>query len=54
MSDGERIKLHDRIKIIIETDDVSQLSPASISRCGVIYFGNDLISLEEKIKNFVY
>jgi hypothetical protein len=23
MSDGERIKLHDRIKIIIETDDVS-------------------------------
>lgn len=38
---GEIIKLTDSTRIIVEVDDLSYASPATISRCGMIYMDAD-------------
>ena len=43
LSNGERIKLHSRMRIIFETHNLSQASPATISRCGMIFVGNRIL-----------
>ena len=43
LSNGERIKLHSRMRIIFETHDLSMASPATISRCGMVYIGPESI-----------
>lgn len=43
LSNGERIELGVGTRILFETDDLSQASPATVSRCGVVYMDtNDL------------
>ena len=37
LANGERIELHDGMRILFETDELSNASPASISRCGMIF-----------------
>ena len=37
LSNGERIELGVGTRILFETDDLSQASPATISRCGIVY-----------------
>ena len=41
LSNGERIKLHSGSRILFETDDLTNASPATISRCGVVYLVRD-------------
>jgi dynein heavy chain len=37
LSNGERIKLHENIRLIFETDTMAYVSPATISRCGILF-----------------
>lgn len=37
LSNGERIELGIGTRILFETDDLSQASPATISRCGIVF-----------------
>lgn len=37
LSNGERIKLKQNIKMIFEVTDLSYASPATVSRCGMVY-----------------
>lgn len=37
LSNGERIKLKTEMRILFEIDDLSQASPATVSRCGMVY-----------------
>ncbi len=39
LSNGERIKLHQKMRVLFETHDLSNCSPATVSRCGMIYIG---------------
>ncbi|EAY20056.1 Dynein heavy chain family protein [Trichomonas vaginalis G3] len=38
LSNNERISLGAHVKMMFEVDDLSQASPATVSRCGMIYF----------------
>ena len=38
LSNNERISLSSHVKMMFEVDDLSQASPATVSRCGMIYF----------------
>ena len=37
LSNGERIRLKPEMRMIFETDDLSGASPATVSRCGMVY-----------------
>jgi dynein heavy chain len=43
LSCGERIRLRPEMRMIFEVDDLSQASPATVSRCGMVY--SDITSL---------
>lgn len=47
LGNGERIKIKSTTKILFETEDLSKCSPATVSRCGVVYFENELISWKD-------
>ena len=44
LSNGERIKLKTEMRILFEIDDLSQASPATVSRCGMVYASHQSLS----------
>ena len=47
LSNGERIKLRSDMKMLFEIADLSSASPATVSRCGMIYVGREVIKSDE-------
>ena len=43
---GEVIYLHDNVKVLIETADLNNTSPATVSRCAIIYFAREQLPLK--------
>lgn len=43
---GERLSIPDNVRIILEVDSLEQATPATVSRCGMIWFSADTISSE--------
>lgn len=37
LANGERVQLLPGMRILFETDDLSNASPATVSRCGMVY-----------------
>ncbi|KAH0574918.1 Dynein heavy chain [Spironucleus salmonicida] len=46
LANGERIRLNDYSNIMVEVADLSQASPATVSRCGMVYFSSKFLSNE--------
>ena len=49
---GERIKLSERVSLLFELDDLSAASPATVSRCGIVYFGREAIRCEPYMESW--
>lgn len=43
---GERLSIPDNVRIILEVDSLDQATPATVSRCGMVWFSADTISPE--------
>ncbi|EAY07015.1 Dynein heavy chain family protein [Trichomonas vaginalis G3] len=41
LPNNERINLGQKVKLLFETDSLAQASPATVSRCGMIYFDTE-------------
>ncbi len=53
LPNGERIPLTPNIRLIYEVQDVAVASPATVSRCGAVYFDDDAVSWEPFIQDFL-
>lgn len=53
LSNGERIKLPLKFGFLFEIDSLNQASPATISRCGMIYLDESSLGFEMIIKSWI-
>jgi dynein heavy chain 1 len=48
---GERLEIPPNVRIIIEVDSLAQATPATVSRCGMVWFSEGTVSLEMSVNN---
>jgi hypothetical protein len=53
LSNGQRIKLPADLRIIFEADDLKNCTPASISRCGIVYMDKDTMGIRNVADNWL-
>lgn len=53
LANGERIRLHNKVNLFFEVADLSQASPATVSRCGMVYFSDDFIGYDNLLKSLI-
>lgn len=52
LSNGERIKLNSKMRILFEVNDLNQASPATVSRCGMVWVSEEVVSSDDFITSF--
>jgi dynein heavy chain, axonemal len=52
LSNGERIKLHPKIRILFEVADLLVASPATVSRCGMVYIDDKVVTWEHLVESY--
>ena len=52
---GESLPLSDKMRIVLETADLSRCSPATVSRCGVVYLEDhdDIIPIKSHVNSWI-
>jgi len=51
LPNGQTIKMSDGMCMLLETDNTRNLTPATISRCGMIYLNRDELNKPKHILN---
>jgi hypothetical protein len=51
LPNGETINLSDGMCLLLETDSLSNVTPATISRCGLVYLSREEVNLPKQIFN---
>merc|ERR550534_969895 len=54
LANGERIKLKPELRMLFEVADLSVASPATVSRCGMVYLAPEDLGAQPVVKTFVY
>ena len=50
---GERLSIPNNMRIILEVDSLAHATPASVSRCGMVWFSEETISSEMVLQNLL-
>ena len=50
---GEVILMNDGMGMIFETDDLAQASPATVSRCGMVYLEEKMVHVRSHLKSWL-
>ena len=53
LSSGEMIKLTEYMTMMFEVEDLKQASPATVSRCGMVYVSADNLGWEVQVQSWV-
>jgi dynein heavy chain, axonemal len=48
---GERIKLPDSVTFLFEVQDLRAASPATVSRCGMVYYDSTVVDWKQQLQN---
>lgn len=51
---GERLSLPDNVRVLLEVDSLEKATPATVSRCGMVWFSEETISPEMCLKNMIF
>ncbi|KAH3668236.1 hypothetical protein OGAPHI_001990 [Ogataea philodendri] len=51
---GERIALPSNLKIVFEVQDLNFATPATVSRCGIVWFGDKLFEFSDYYTNLLH
>ena len=52
LSNGERIKLNASMRMLFEVLDLAVASPATVSRCGMVYVDESVVGWEAIVKSY--
>ena len=52
LSNGERIKLRSDMKMLFEVLDLSAASPATVSRCGMVFIDSDVLETTKVVQSY--
>lgn len=52
LSNGERIKLKPQMKMLFEVMDLAVASPATVSRCGMVFIDQDVVGHEAIVESY--
>jgi dynein heavy chain 1, cytosolic len=47
---GERLQIPSNMRIVLEVDSLSYATPATVSRCGMVWFSEETVSTEMSLK----
>ena len=47
---GERLTIPDNVRIILEVDSLAHATPATVSRCGMVWFSTDNITTDMSLE----
>jgi dynein heavy chain 1 len=50
---GERLSLPENVRIILEVDNLAHTTPATVSRCGMVWFSDDIITPEMSLEHLM-
>lgn len=50
---GERLSLPSNVRIILEVDNLEHTTPATVSRCGMVWFSDDVVTTEMCLQNLL-
>ncbi|KAL7504419.1 hypothetical protein ACHAXN_005113, partial [Cyclotella atomus] len=50
---GERLNIPENVRMILEVDSLEQATPATVSRCGMVWFSADTVSSEMVLKHLM-
>ena len=53
LSNGEIIKIPDRMNVMFEVEDLREASPATISRCGMVFVRKDIVGWRDQLNVWV-
>ncbi|CAH2350425.1 dynein heavy chain, cytoplasmic [[Candida] railenensis] len=54
LPNGERIALPENVKFIFEVDSLSSTTPATVSRCGMVWFDESLVPVDNLFWNLLH
>jgi dynein heavy chain 1, cytosolic len=50
---GERMSIPSNVRIILEVDSLAHATPATVSRCGMVWFSDDIITSEMALQHLL-
>jgi dynein heavy chain len=53
LANGQRIKLRSQMRMLFEVEDLSVASPATVSRCGMVYMTADELGWRPYVRTWV-
>lgn len=53
LANSERIKLKHTLKMVFEVEDLAVASPATVSRCGMLYLPSDILDWKIILQNWL-
>lgn len=54
LPNGERISLPDNVRILFEVENLKYATPATVSRCGMIWFGPNVVTSRMQLSRFLF